>query len=254
MFDNTADMAASMKTIVGSAQILGFQEMHTPGRRVAMRDSILCNTCAFSGYVANYTYDGSSAASLPIVWKKDLFSMVSTGSVTVSERINGVSPKFITWAKLRDIKTGKNLYVLNTHTVASVESGGKPNQSNLTVVDMYADHMDILVAKINEFKAEKIPIFVTGDFNVNYRYDIVVKTPIFPYAKLSPLGVHSNWEILNLAGIPSTARTQGDSGTRLIDYVFAWVRSDITPLSTSIGSSQLGSDHYPVFYKLTLAP
>jgi endonuclease/exonuclease/phosphatase family metal-dependent hydrolase len=259
-YDNTAsNLGTEVATVTASAPIVGLQEVHDPAKRQQIRDKVLCPTCAYASRSEEFNYDGSSPASLPIIWKKSQFQVVGTpGSLQVSPKttVNDsagaeVSAKYITWVKLREPVTGKTFYVLNTHTVASVEAGGKPNQSNPKRLTLYQTHMDKLVAQINTFKQDNIPIFITGDFNVNYRYDSVVKDSMFPYVRLGAVGVKSDWQLTNLAGIPTTQGTEG-ANNRIIDYVFELVRSDVTPRSVKINSSTLGSDHYPVFFTLQL--
>ena len=260
-YDNSGDMVASARKLAARADVIGFQEMHTPERRSDLRTGILCSACAYEGFVADYTHDGSSPASLPIVWNKALFTLGDKGSIKVSDRVTGiddatgddvaVSAKYITWVKLQDVKTERSFYVLDTHTVASIESGGRPNANNTTRVKLFAQHMDVLTRKLDELRATNLPVFVLGDFNVDYRKDAVIKDPMFPFVRLGSRGVRSSWDFTALAGIPATAETEGSSN-RLIDYVFALARPEVRVLATSIGADRLGSDHFPVFLEASL--
>jgi hypothetical protein len=96
---------------------------------------------------------------------------------------------------------------------------------------------------INTLKADNIPIFVTGDFNVNYKYDKDVRYSGFPYAKFPTVGARSTYQILGYSGIGSDPGTDVN-GDRLIDYVVHVVRSNVTINSQRISPSQYGSDHY----------
>ncbi|MGB2786866.1 MAG: endonuclease/exonuclease/phosphatase family protein [Candidatus Saccharimonadaceae bacterium] len=249
---NVANGAAG----VGSkAQIIGFQELHRTDRRRAMRDKMLCASCAFSGYVKDYTSSGSSPASVAIIWRKDRFSMNSAGYYKVSSTSGGVSGKWIAWVKLRDKNTNKLFYVVNTHAVSGIESSGRPSVGGSRLAN-YVNHMNVLTAKIKAMQQENIPLLLTGDFNVNHRYDAKVKYKDFPFKRLGAIGVHSNWynfEPLSKNGISKDAETHG-SGSRLIDYIWTSDRKDTEVVSTSISSNKYGSDHRAAYLTVNLTP
>lgn len=96
----------------------------------------------------------------------------------------------------------------------------------------------------NNFSGENLPIIITGDFNVDYRTDKVVKYKYFPYATMANLGFTSNWAYAEEdGGLPS-----GGSGSsnRLIDYVFIKRGVGLGFSETSINTDMFGSDHHPV--------
>lgn len=266
LYSNTSSQVASGGENVGAnADIIGFQELLQADRRTAVRDKMLCSTCAFSGYVKDYTTSGSSPASLAIVWKKDLFTLNTAGYYKVSSTQtinpsanssdNTISAKWITWVKLRDKKTNKMFYVLNTHTVAGIEANGEPIGPDDSRMKNYVNHMDVLTAKISTFEQDDVPIFVTGDFNVNYRYDKTIRYRDFPFRRLGDIGAYSNWhrmEPLSENGVPTSVATHGDS-SRLIDYIWMLNRSDSKAVSTSVSPDKFGSDHSPVYFKATIS-
>lgn len=258
MFNNsTSNVAKGAKAVAKKTDIIGFQELHLSDRRKAMRDAILCSSCDFTGYIKDYSVNGSSPSSVGIVWRKDRFKKLDAGYRKVSSTQyikthtgitgNKVSAKWITWVKLKDKQTGKEFYMMNTHTVASLESKGKPMKGEGDRVDNYAHHMDVLTSLVNQLKADGLPIFITGDFNVNYRYDSRVKYKDFPYARLRTIDVRSDYQRLKMAGISSHKGSHG-SGTRIIDYVWSLDSPELVSSSMSISSVRYGSDHYPVFY------
>jgi endonuclease/exonuclease/phosphatase (EEP) superfamily protein YafD len=89
-------------------------------------------------------------------------------------------------------------------------------------------------------KKDGVPVFIGGDFNVNYRRDSVVRANIFPYAKMNTVDAWANWRYL---GAPDSG-TIGD-GNRVIDYVFATRNSKVTPVSTRVLPTY-GSDHHAI--------
>ncbi len=261
LFDNPTNIGTSIQTFGINSDIIGIQEAHKPSQRNNIKSKLLCSTCKYAGYVKDYTYDGSSPASLPILWNKSKFSYVEQGYVTMTPKITGindqtgtnmsVSAKYITWVRLRDKATTRSFYVMNLHTVASVESGGKPNLANAKRLEIYRKGMDVLISKTKSFATTDRPIFVLGDFNVNYRYDSVVKDPMFPFARLNPIKVSSSFQRLNQI-VPNPAlSTHGTSG-RLIDYVFALQHSRLAVTNEFIDSGTYGSDHHPVTNTATI--
>ena len=255
LFSNKSPLANGAKSIGAKADVIGFQEVHWADKTHAysLRDNFICNSCQFEGYMDSYKQNssGSRPASLTIAWKKSRFSRVNSGykSVYSREAADGEgSAKWITWVKLKDKKTADSFYVVNTHTVASIESKGKPN-SDKDRVALYKKHMDVLTTFLKGLQRENIPIIVLGDFNVNYRYDKSAKYKDFPYTRLGQIGFRSNWDLLNLSGISSSASTHG-SGSRLIDYGWLW-GPDAKAVSTSIGS-KYGSDHHAVYFSVTI--
>lgn len=257
LFSNKTSIASGAKSIGGKAQVIGFQEVHWTDskHRDALLKDFICSSCKFDGYMdpATRNNSGSKPSSLPIAWERSRFTRIGAGYKNVyleNDYAGGGagSAKWITWVKLKDIKTGDQFYVLNTHTVASVESKGKPSGDN-TRLRGYVRHMDTLSSLIKSFKKDNVPIVVLGDFNVNYRYDIKEKYRDFPYVRLGQIGLKSTWNQLNLAGISSSASTHG-GGSRLIDYVWTW-GPNVSVKSASIGS-RYGSDHHAVYSSLTM--
>lgn len=257
LFSNDTYLATGAKAIANQAQIIGFQEVHWTDskHRPSLLKDFICSSCKFDGYMDSATRDnsGSKPASLPIAWERSRFTKVSAGYKNVymeSDYAGGAggSSKWITWVRLKDIKTGDQFYVLNTHTVASVESKGEPSGSAARLSG-YKKHMDTLTSLVSGLQKEKIPIILLGDFNVNYRYDVKEKNKSFPYARLGQIGLKSTWNQLNLAGISASASTHG-GGSRIIDYVWTW-GSSVGVKSAWIGS-KYGSDHHAVYSSLTL--
>ena len=258
LFSNKSAIATGAKAIGAKAQVIGLQELHWTDNkhRYSVLNDFMCSSCKFDGYMdpATRNNSGSKPPSLTILWEKSRFSRVSAGYKNVYMEADyaggaGGSSKWITWVKLKDIKTGDQFYVLNTHTVASVDSKGNPPKNDSVRLSAYKRHMDVLTSFVSSLQREKLPIIVLGDFNVNYRYDKVVKYKDFPYARMGKIGLKSNWDALNLAGVSSSASTHG-GGSRIIDYAWFW-GSTVSPKSTSIGS-QYGSDHHAIYFSLTL--
>jgi len=251
MKDNKNNIAGEAKSILGSANVVGLQEVHTAAQRNNIQKLITSNKYAVSPKAHSGNTNADGVESYPIIWREKEFSRVDEGGTgKVSPALSGLRARYITWVKLKQRVTGKQFYVVNTHMVRDVDASGsltkaKKFQDN---VDAYKGHMAKLVGLLEKLQKDKLPIFVTGDFAMDYRKDAGTVS-IFPKAALGAIGVKSNWQLTNLQGIAPNAETYG-GGSRLIDYVFAW---NVTPKNTSIGKSKHGSDHRPVYFTADLS-
>lgn len=248
--DNKNNIAKEVKTILGKSNVVGLQEVHTAAQRDNIQKLIQSNAYAVSPKAHTNNDSKAGVESYAIVWRQKEFTRVKEGTVgPVAENVDGLRPRFIAWVKLRQNTTNKQFYVVNTHMVKDVEINGRLNtaKNRQDNVAAYMGHMQKLVELVAKLQKDNVPIFVTGDFAVNYRKD-TGKIATFPRAAFGVVGVKSNWQLTNMKGITSSAKTYGAS-TRLIDYVFAW---KVKPISNSIGGSQHGSDHYPVYFRADL--
>jgi endonuclease/exonuclease/phosphatase family metal-dependent hydrolase len=248
--DNKNNIADEVKTILKKANVVGLQEVHTAKQRNNIQKLIESNKYAVSPKAHTNNDSKAGVESYAIVWREKEFFRVKEGVTgQVSPDLDGLRPRYITWVKLQQRATGKQFYVVNTHLVRDVEINGSLNTSKSFQdnVAAYKGHMSKLVALVKNLQKDKVPVFVTGDFAVDYRKD-TGKVSTFPKAALGAIGVKSNWQLTNLNGIASKAKTYGGSN-RLIDYVFSW---GVTPQSTAIGGSKHGSDHYPVYFTADL--
>lgn len=253
MKDNKKNDATEVKSILSEADVVGLQEIHVAKQR--SRITSLIKSSAYDGYPSKLPSNNkASAASYPIIWKEANFSLVKAGKTgQVSKALGDLRPKYITWVKLRSKATGQEFYVVNTHMIKYVDSSGVLTTLHPGNVSRYTGHMQKLVVLLQKLQKDNVPLFLTGDFAVDYRTDDK-GTSTFPHAALGNIGLKSNWELTGLSGIAPEAKTYGLSVNyppRLIDYVFA--SSDVTNPVTTIAQSNHGSDHYPVYLRVTIA-
>ncbi len=118
---------------------------------------------------------------------------------------------------------------------------------------LYAQQMAGLQAVIDRIHAEEGGglVFVTGDFNVNYRNDKTAQDPIFPYMAMGTRALRSSYYQL---GEPATGTHVLSNGfdKRLIDYV------NFKPTRRATATGQrivtgMNSDHRPLIvdFKIT---
>jgi hypothetical protein len=101
-------------------------------------------------------------------------------------------------------------------------------------MSMYRNHMETLKALVLELKAPGVPVFVTGDLNVNYRRDVRVQDPAFPYVNLSQVRVEASYASLGLPAIGTHVGSVGS--TRLIDNVPVVLGRSAPPAGTAIAA------------------
>ena len=255
----SADRAvADIKELAARSDIVTLQEMSSGVRRREVRASLFdCSMCPFEGYLPTPAVPGAT----PILYRWDRFRVEGSGTVQVTEDTYvgpaGSGPatlraKYLNWVKLRERATGQSLYVINNHTVPTVQGkGGGPNRRFPERLALYRQHMTGLTALITGFKQDGSLVFVTGDFNVNYRRDVIGQWRMFPYARLGAVGVRASYQAL---GQPArgTHVLRSGRGDRLIDYVWYLEDRDVTPVSQRILRGY-DSDHRPVVVSFRLS-
>ena len=160
--------------------------------------------------------------------------------------------KFINFVRLRERSTGRRLYVLNNHTVPTVQAkDGSANERMSERLDLYRKHMRGLQRLDRDMRATGAAVVATGDFNVNYRKDRRVQDPLFPYVRMHRAGAWSSYDKLGEAHRGTHVLRSGND-TRLIDYVFFADHPAVTAENQRVlyGYS---SDHRPLLVRFGLA-
>jgi endonuclease/exonuclease/phosphatase family metal-dependent hydrolase len=248
----TADVQRLAATGV---DVIALQEMGSRMRRNAVRAQLVdCATCEFRAYMP----EGSGPAEVPFLFRAAAFELVGKGTEQVSEATyvgpdgaggSTMGPKYLTYVQLRHVATGRDIYVINSHAVPSIQGpSGGPNYGNPERLALFRQHMDGLVAMVSRFEATGAAVFATGDFNVNYRRDAVVQDKTFPYYRMKQIGMYASYKY---AGSPALGSQQGT--TRLIDQVASSGTAGVTVQDQSILTGY-SSDHRPVRVRYAVAP
>lgn len=257
---STLRTAAAVKDVTAiadtKADVIALQEMASAERRAQVRAALVdCDTCGYDMFAP----EGAGPASTPILYRKDRFRLMASGSVKataatyVGPRGAGPStlqPRYVNWVRLKDRTTRRQVYVINNHAVSSVQArdgGANTLKKRLTV---YRKHMVALAELVTQLRATGGTIFVTGDFNVNFRKDRVVATPIFPYVELGKVDVHASYERLGEPALGTHVLPSGYD-LRLIDYVSILDHRAVVPVSQEIIMG-LKSDHRPILVEVGL--
>lgn len=241
-----------VKLAAGGADVVGLQEMASRKRRDAVIAGVRdCDGCTMEGAFFDAP---ANVGAVPILYRSDKFELHDSGAVMLSDRTYvgprgagpaEMPPKYATWVKLQDKRTGRFFYVINSHAVASVQAPDGGANDNHRRLALYRQHMDGLMSLVSQFKRKQVGIFVLGDFNVNYRRDRVVRDRLFPYVNLGQVDVSSNYEHLGMPRTGTHERSDGRTSTRLIDYVYFMPRLPFAPRAQSILSGY-ASDHRPL--------
>ncbi|WP_188111201.1 endonuclease/exonuclease/phosphatase family protein [Nocardioides antri] len=239
--------------------IVALQEMSSWERRERVRKRLLdCEGCAWDGWIPVPAVPGGQ----PILWRSDKFTFLGRDWIQVAPETfvgdRGAGPstinaKYVVRLRLLDKATGRTIWILNNHFVPTVQESDGSRNDNHRRTQLYARHMAGLQEIIDRIRTEEGGglVFVTGDFNVNYRKDKIAQDPIFPYAALGTRGIRSSFYKL---GEPGTGTHVLDNGfdKRLIDYVH------YKPTRRVIGMGQrivrgMNSDHRPLIvdFKVT---
>ena len=247
--NNPNNIGTIVKSLLSTADVVGLQEVHHADRRSNIK-SIASSTTGV--YMAPTPSSGDKhMASYPIVYNKTKLDFISGGFKRTGST-PGLSDRYIVWVRLRIKTTGQEFYFANTHTPPSIESGGNPRNNSLAKA--YQKQIAVVKSQINNLSSAGLPVFLVGDFNVNYRND-ECKVSWFPCKAMHDAGMKSSFEITRLAGFSKSQGSHGD-GNRLIDYVFIKNDSRVTVKSASIiggsGNGYRGSDHKPSTAKIII--
>lgn len=241
--------------------VIAVQENYSDSRRAYMMKTLACNTCSLDAYTVN----GRGKEELMIFWKKDRFELLQSGSLKTSDKYTERGRTFaalhLNYVRLKVKGTNPELQIIvaNNHLPSLVDrdDDGKPNWKLLPKrVEAYKKHMASVNSQIKTWKADfpGTPIFIGGDYNVNYRKDKRVKSAIFPTESFAKVGGKSNWQQTSFdvkAPGASTFRPavpiKGQPKNRLIDYVFSVDNgSGVKLRKTAIKYKDMHSDHQPV--------
>lgn len=230
--------------------VVTLQEMSSWEKRVKVREKFVdCGRCEYDAFIPVPAVQGGQ----PILWRSDTFELVDQGWDQVTEDTwvgeQGAGPatiraKYIVWVRLRELTTGRQLYVLNNHFVPTVQAEDGGRNSNTRRIAIYQKHMNALRTKVEGIQDSGRSVFVTGDFNVNYRKDKIERDTAFPYYNMGLVDVRASYYAL---GEPRTGTHVLSNGfdLRLIDYVHFWARRMVVPQAQRIMLG-LNSDHRPL--------
>ncbi len=189
--------------------------------------------------------DGEFSA---ILYRKDRFERLDgntfwlseTPEVAGSKGWDAAFPRIVTWAKFKDMKSGKLFFYFNTHFDHMGEQAREESAR-------------LILQKINEI-AGKEPVILSGDFNstdTSKPYQLLTDQQS-TYGMTDALYVSKSPHHGPLGSFSSSFTLPGVGDYR-IDFIF--IRNRITVLKHAILSDswdgRLPSDHLPVFAEIS---
>ena len=178
---------------------------------------------------------------MSIFWNKKTVSLLKWGTFWLSETPDKPSKgwdahcrRTATWALMKDKKTGKKFYFVNTH----LDHKGTQAQAN---------GLKLIVDRIDSINPEGYPMVLTGDFNIKPNNPALVD---LDSRMQSTRKIAAKTDNHNTFNGWSTAKTDA-----VIDYIYVSGFSACPEYKTVIekyADKPFVSDHYPVFCELTL--
>ena len=170
---------------------------------------------------------------MSIFWNKKTISMLKWGTFWLSETPQKPSKgwdaacfRTATWALMKDKRTGKKFYFVNTH----LDHEGKEAQKN---------GLKLIVEKIAEMNPEGLPMVLTGDFNIE---------PSNPAFADLDARMQSTRKIAEKTDDLTTYNGWGKS-SMMIDYIYVSGFSSCPEYQTvtkRYADRKFISDHYPI--------
>ena len=175
----------------------------------------------------------SEGEFMSIFWNKKTVKMIKGGTFWLSETPEKPSmgwdaacKRTATWALMKDKKTGKKFYFVNTH----LDHKGTEAQKN---------GLKLIVDRIAEINPDGLPMVLTGDFNIE---------PKNPALKDLDARMQSARKIAEKTDDHATYNGWGKSST-MIDYIYVSGFSSCPEYQTvtkRYADRKFISDHYPI--------
>lgn len=179
----------------------------------------------------------SEGEHMAIFWNKKTVSMLKWGTFWLSETPEKPSMgwdaacrRTATWALMKDKKTGKKFYFINTH----LDHKGAEAQKN---------GLKLIVDRLSEINPDGYPMVLTGDFNITpdnkalTELDAKMQSARKIAEKTDSLDTYNGW----------------GRGSGVIDYIYVSGFSSCPEFQTVVkryNDRKFVSDHYPVVARL----
>ena len=184
--------------------------------------------------------DGKSKGEhMSIFWNKKKISLIKSGTFWLSETPEKPSKgwdahckRTATWALMKDKRTGKKFYFVNTH----LDHRGALAQKN---------GLALIVSRIDEINPQGYPMVLTGDFNVKPNNPVLTDLDKIMQSSRKVAKKTDNHQTFNGWG-----KAKSDA---VIDYIYVSGFSDCIEYQTvtkPYAERKFISDHYPIFTTL----
>lgn len=215
--------------------LVGLQEVHGPGRTAAL--------AAQDGWGVWRPGQVGPQQQTPVLWRDSMYEYVGAGTEKYASGGLTLPDRWANWVELVHKPSQRTVFLLNSHAHPHIERNGRP--TNLPRTTEAFKHFDNIV-KTARYLGTQGEVFVTGDFNVDYRADRRVRHPQFPYVTLGNAHLVPCWRWTNT--LPTGTHKKGN---RIIDYV-AHRRSNNVGTVHTKALTDYRSDHRPILATYTI--
>ncbi len=186
---------------------------------------------------------GTSGEYSAIIYKKDKFNLLDSGTFWLSEKTDEPNigwdaslPRICTWGKFKDKDSEQVFFYFNTHFD---HIGDKAREESAKLI----------LGKMKEMAGDT-PAFCSGDLNLTPD-----KSPIIMLASSGYISDSRTLSILNPTGTVGTFHGYNLNGktTSRIDYIFVTSKIQVesyTTINDDITLGKYSSDHFPVMIKV----
>lgn len=218
--------------------IFGVQEA-TPNQVIDISNSLT----AYNSVGIGREGVGKGEAST-IYFKKEQFDVLQESTFWLSQTPDTISMgwdaachRVCTYALFKDKKTKKQFWVFNTH----LDHMGEVARNK---------GIELILAKIKELNAKKLPVIFMGDFNseptdqriINLKKEMLDSREVSQQKPFGPVGTFNGFK-------------HNEPVTKRIDYIFISKDNSIKVLKYATLSDSINlrypSDHFPVFVEIS---
>lgn len=185
-------------------QVVGLQEMAASPRRRVLGQM---EEWGWTVFQDKSTYPRSQN---PIAWRKDQFRLLNSGTFIPASHLQTTGDPIISvcWVKLEHKASGRAFFFANTHLSSKIEGRvawsehielhGRPSPRGDLQRRVDYNHATIkeIKAWVRE-RARNVPVFLSGDFNIDFYDDRRHRTPNFPFMQWKEIDFRSNWGLIS---------------------------------------------------------
>lgn len=189
----------------------------------------------------------------PVFWNQDAFALVRGRSpkIAAGRKVESkTGPGLVrqratlaTVARLRSRTSGETVSVINVHLISGAVNAGKRLPGVPRRFEMYRDQVRNLGRLVHKEKRwAGGPVWLVGDFNVNYGRDKAVRNRSLAYATMRRKGLIASWEARK-----GELRPGEGSGSRSGAYLdVIWSQRKARSVTVHRDDRFAVSDHFPV--------
>ncbi len=150
-----------VRAVARTADVIGWQEMEPARYMAAIRGLDKNKWGTFA------PKDGKNEVAIPISYRKDKFEFLGGGLKRTHDGEAKVTPhRYISWANLRDKKSGEEIVQINTHAISGAWTPGKLGRPSTGFRQkMWKEHMSDLKQLVDRFEKAGKKVIISGDFN-----------------------------------------------------------------------------------------